>query len=145
MIFIYGIFPTLSIVSKEHRCKISKDYVHILYHMVLSIMSGNLPPGESLTFGSLTFVTDGAGWFYIKPPSFPGRTTFFGSLRFVIDRYGDLRLRVPPPYLAVGVLPSEPMSPIPPASGFWDDDLAFSPVLPERGVRPRALGLAAAA
>ena len=80
-------------------------------------MSGNLPPGESLTFGSLTFVTDGAGWFYIKPPSFPGHTTFFGSRRFVIDRYGDLRLRVPPPYLAVGVLPSETMSPIPPASG----------------------------
>ena len=80
-------------------------------------MSGNLPPGESLTFGSLTFITDGTGWFDTKPPFFPGSTIFFGSLRFVIDRYGDLRLRVPPPYLAVGVLPSEPISPIPPASG----------------------------
>ena len=102
-------------------------------------MSGNLPPGESLTFGSLTFVTDGAGWFYIKPPSFPGHTTFFGSLRFVIDRYGDLRLRVPPAYLAVGVLLSEPMSPIPPASGFGDDDLALTYLATE--VRILALSL----
>lgn len=92
--------------------------------MVLSITSGDLASGEGLTFGSLTFVADGVGRFDINPPSFfPDRTIFFGSLTFVIDRYGDLRLRVPPPQRGAGVIPSEPVSPTPPASDLEDDYL----------------------
>lgn len=91
-----------------------------------SIMPSDFTPGQSFTFGSLTFVADGAGRLDINPPPAPARTIFFGTLAFVVDRYGDHRLCVPPPHRAASAASTEP-APATPASDPQDDDIS-SPI-----------------
>ena len=61
-----------------------------------SLTSGGLPPGESRTFGSLTFTVDGAGRVDINPPAHPVRTIYIGAVAFTSSDHGDLRMCLPP-------------------------------------------------
>ena len=97
-----------------------------------SLTFGGLPPGERLTFGSLTFTADGAGPVDINPPAHPDRTIYIGTVAFITNDHGDLRMCLPPIQHIAQTHPSSTTPSSPPASSSEEGGITTAWVVPAR-------------
>ena len=84
-----------------------------------SSASNGLPPGESLTVGSLTFPIDGTVKVHINPSARPLRTIYIGVMAFIINNHVDLCMCLPPIHHIAAASRSIVVAYSPPTSGPW--------------------------